>query len=219
MTPEPPSPSRFPLAVMAALAVVAVGAGAWLVTRQLDPPPPPTEVEAPRSLCPPNTIPEPGANVVEVSGRRVPDAVVFERANQRVRFRLVVPPAPEEPFYAPETRVWYALYASLRYPEPGLPPPVALSGPDDTRGRAPVTDLTGRQARKFVNYAFGGDLPSADEWEHATKLFGKDDGREWLRGDGDEWPLRGGKGDGPGAASPASVVPGAGFRVVLKVPK
>lgn len=113
----------------------------------------------------------------------------------------------------------YALYASLRYPEPGLPPPLALSGPDDPRGRVPVTDLTGLQARKFVVYAFGGDLPSGEEWEHAAKLLDPETGREWTRGDGAEWPLRGGVDDRPTTAPASNVSPETGFRVVLKVPE
>jgi formylglycine-generating enzyme required for sulfatase activity len=78
--------------------------------------------------------------------------VFLEKNGAKLRFRLIAPQAgpPVEPFYISETKITNALYSSGE--------------------STPVVNVTAIQAREFAK-SLGGDIPSADEWDHASGFF------------------------------------------------
>jgi hypothetical protein len=120
-------------------------------------------------VIPAGTAPEPGAVEVELIGRKLPEWVVAEKGGEKVRFRLITasPGPPVPPFYVMESKVTNRLYAAAgkeaRLTLPAQPEPV--------NDLAPVVNVTAFEAREFAQKVFGGDLPSADEWDHAAGFF------------------------------------------------
>jgi hypothetical protein len=136
------------VAVALLVAVAAIGAGIWLLThirwKQV--------VRDVRS--PGKTLSEAGTKLVELAdGTWAAEWVSAEKSGEKVRFRLIAPQLgpPVEPFYISETKITNKLY----------------SGGDDT----PVVNVSGLDAQAFAQKEFEGDLPSADEWDHAAGLF------------------------------------------------
>jgi serine/threonine protein kinase len=65
-----------------------------------------------------------------------------------------------EPFYIMESKVWNGLYRAA-----GMTPPAE----SEANGRdAPVTGVTWEEAANFAASAFGGTLPSPQEWDYAA---------------------------------------------------
>ncbi|HEY1191858.1 MAG TPA: protein kinase [Gemmata sp.] len=117
----------------------------------IQPPVGPVEPITPKWVFPAGTTPDPGAKPRPLGNNKtVPDWVFAERNGERVRFRLVTgqPGPPVAPFYISETKVTKKQYATG----------------DDT----PAVDLTAGEARAFAHRTYGGDLPTADEWDHAA---------------------------------------------------
>jgi formylglycine-generating enzyme required for sulfatase activity len=100
---------------------------------------------------PHGTTPEDGTHEVQLADKKAPEWVFVEKNGEKVRFRLIAPQSGPEPFYIGETKITNKLY----------------SGGDDT----PVVYLTAIQARDFAQNTFGGNLPSADEWDYASGVF------------------------------------------------
>jgi serine/threonine protein kinase len=152
--PVPTHPPRVrPVAIVGGLVAVAVIVGCvWIINHfKLT-----TVVPSPdnRKGLPAGTELEANTRWVQLTdGRKLPEWIVYARGAERVRFRLIAPQSgpPVEPFYISETKITKKLY----------------SGGDDT----PAVNLTGLDARVFAATAFGGDLPSADEWDHACGFF------------------------------------------------
>lgn len=116
-----------------------------------DPIKPPDTPVKPQWVLPVGTVPEPGAKERTIGGNKTaPEWVFVARNGERVRFRLITgQPGPAvAPFYIAETKVTKKQFASG----------------DDT----PAVNVTASEARAFARKAFGGDLPTADEWDHAA---------------------------------------------------
>lgn len=99
-------------------------------------------------------------------GRRVAERIVIPVQSEEGYFRLVAPasgPRVPLPFYMLETKVWNKLYAAGG----GTVPPAS-----EVHGElAPVTYITAVEAARFARDAFGGRLPTPQEWDHAAGLY------------------------------------------------
>ena len=110
------------------------------------------------TVFPARSSPADDAKRVQLSPTRYAAEWVFvEKAGGRVRFRLITGPSVA-PFYIMETKVTNKLY----------------SGGDD----APVMNISAADARAFALKEFGGDLPTALQWDHAAGYFAHDRGDE-----------------------------------------
>ncbi len=119
--------------------------------KPFDPIPPPRPVE--RLAFPAGTTPEPGTNVIALRDRKVPEWVIIERGGEKVRFRCILASQGMfgSIFYVMETKVTNKLY----------------SGGDDK----PAVNVTAADARAFALKTFGGDLPTAFQWDHASGFY------------------------------------------------
>jgi serine/threonine protein kinase len=147
--PEPKRPSRAQIIAeifgIASIPIV-LGAIVWFLFFSNKPLPP-------TLTHPTGTTPENGTNETHLISKKVPEWVFAEKNGVKVRFRLIAPQSGPavEPFYISETKITNKLY----------------SDGDET----PVVNITAMQARDFAQSAFGGDLPSAEEWDHAAGFF------------------------------------------------
>lgn len=121
----------------------------------------------PMQLPYPQARPAPEARLVTLAnGQRLPDWIMICLGTEQVRFRLITPwggPTPVEPFYFQQTKVWNRLYAVG-----GGTVPAASQIMGDY---APVTHVTAIEAARFAQQAFGGRLPSPQQWDHAAGLY------------------------------------------------
>ena len=111
--------------------------------------------------------PTPEALILTLAdGRRVAERMVIPVQREEGYFRLVAPvggPHVPPPFYMLETKVWNKLYAAGG----GTVPPAS-----EVHGElAPVTYVTAIEAARFARDAFGGRLPTPQEWDHAAGLY------------------------------------------------
>lgn len=159
--PEPELPEAEPLperkrgawVLLAGGALVLtalVALGIWIVTRgPHTQPTEPTDVPPkPKWVYPAGTQPEPGTREVQLAGKTAPLWVFVERPGGRVQFRLIITGPGVAPFYIMKTKVTTQLYTRG----------------DDT----PVMNVTLAEARAFAVKVFGGDLPSAEQWDYGA---------------------------------------------------
>ncbi|MBY0456516.1 MAG: SUMF1/EgtB/PvdO family nonheme iron enzyme, partial [Gemmataceae bacterium] len=116
-------------------------------------PPDPKLVEPPKPkwVYPERFQPAAGASEVRLLGKVVPDRIVARWNDQDVEFRLVAPESGSamKLFYISRTKITNKQF----------------SGEGDD---VPVMGVTAAEARAFARKAFGGDLPTADEWDAAA---------------------------------------------------
>jgi serine/threonine protein kinase len=151
---EPPSRARVLAGTLAVIAVpVAIILGVWLLPDGGKPPPTTQPDPTVRWVYPMVTQPEEGTSEVVLLGRNAPQWVFVKKDGVTIRFRLIAPQSGPSvgPFYISETKITNKLY----------------SGGED----APVMNVTALAAREWAQKTFGGDIPSADEWDHAVGFF------------------------------------------------
>ncbi|MCI0699927.1 MAG: bifunctional serine/threonine-protein kinase/formylglycine-generating enzyme family protein [Planctomycetia bacterium] len=169
---KPPKPkSLIPQSItvglsLMAIVLVAVWVVMWINVK--DSPPTNRGNETPL-VFPAGTTPEPGSKEMQLIGKKAPEWVVVEKSGKQVRFRLITANTGPSiaPFYIMESKVTSWFYSTAGKEFGFLLP--AQPAADATS--EPVMNVTALEARDFAVKVFGGDLPSADEWDHAAGVF------------------------------------------------
>jgi serine/threonine protein kinase len=158
----PATEARTRLPLFAGVSVAAVAVVVAIVTfipkRNTVPPTEPTKQTQNDNTQATLTLPRgatavEGAKMVQLASGTAPEWIAMEHAGTRLRFRLIAGQggAMSEPFYISESKITNKLF----------------NGGDDT----PAMNVNALRAREFAKSAFGGELPTAEEWDIAAGFY------------------------------------------------